>query len=391
MTALFEAIKSRSLDEAYTLLQQNVGLDSQADNGATPLHEAVRIKNAHLAACILARGADFTIRDKKNRTPLDLSYTDLQTLHRIRQEFQRLEDPAYSDESSLDPQLTLLLDQLRRAGIVKVSGLLNALELKELQNSFSAWGRKMEISRCSGEASFTHYDQEEYWHDAHQSYVTNDAMKHSPLFARFCCHPSLATTANYYLGRAAHIKRAYFMRYLPRDDMDRNQFRWHHDMEDRQIKAMLLLTDVGEKDQFMSYVLGSHDTFHPYERFLQNALDFDYCSSYLDRLEVVKTIGKAGDVFLFDSNGMHKGNRSMGRLRDALFVEYTADGNQNNIWGTEVTHHELDALADDENSITQFMAIKPKWNRHAQKKRKLPTWADSLEEPSVWINSGNTR
>ena len=137
----------------------------------------------------------------------------------------------------------------------------------------------------------------------------------------------------------------------------------------------------------MSFVRGSHDAFHPYERFLKNAMDFDYCGHYVDRVEVMKTLGKAGDIYLFDSNGMHRGTRSLGRRRDVLFVEYTADGNQNNIWGSAAEKLAVDDLPDGERLIAPFLAMEPKWKRRRLKKRKRPTWAESLEDPSVWINS----
>lgn len=386
MSALLNTITNNQPDQAFALLETEALINAQSDSGNTALHEAVARGYTGLAAAIIARGADLSILNQDKQAALDTAFSDLQTIHRIRQELQRLKEPQYLDESALDPEVEQTLRQLRRDGVVKISGLLTPNQVADIQQTFSAWGESIETKRARGDAEFVHYDQEEYWHEAHRSYVTNDAFVHSQSFAQVCCHPRLTTTANYYLGKAAHIKRAYFMRYLPQEPMDRNQFRWHHDMEDRQLKIMLLLSEVGEDDQFMSYIPGSHNAFHPYERFLKNALDFDYCESYLSEIKEFRTLGTAGDLFLFDSNGMHRGNRSEGRSRDALFVEFTTDGNQDNIWGSSVTPESLQEYPECRQLIPPFLAVEPKWKRKGQKKRKLPTWAHSLEHPALWAH-----
>jgi hypothetical protein len=157
-------------------------------------------------------------------------------------------------------------------------------------------------------------------------------------------------------------------------------------MEDRQLKAMVLLTDVGETDQYMTYVRGSHQAFHPYQRFLQNRLDFEYCRTYLADIDIFKATGRAGDVFFFDSNGMHSGNRSTsGATRDALFLEFTADRNWASIWGTALRRSEIpEALKVPGGPLGRFLEVAPKWARQEQK-RTRPTWAVSLEDPRTWV------
>ncbi len=104
-------------------------------------------------------------------------------------------------------------------------------------------------------------------------------------------------------------------------------------------------------------------------------------------MDEVNTIGQAGDIFFFDSNGMHRGNRSRGRLRDALFIEFTADRNRNNLWGTALPRNQIPpSLAAADNPLGDLLDAQPKWERRkAGEKRKRPSWADSLEDPSRWI------
>jgi hypothetical protein len=136
----------------------------------------------------------------------------------------------------------------------------------------------------------------------------------------------------------------------------------------------------------MEYVRGSHRAFHPYPRFLKNALDLEYCRGYLDEIDVVKTVGSAGDVFFFDSNGMHRGTRSRGRVRDALFVELTADRNRANLWGTELPRERIRATTGATDLFEPLLSVEPKWKRARQApRRNRPSWVDSLEDPAKWL------
>jgi hypothetical protein len=291
------------------------------------------------------------------------------------------------DAPPADPELRTLLERLRRDGLVRVEGLVSPAELRRLQREWRAFVRRVRLLRLLRRGGFEHYDQADYWHSAHRSYVTNDAFRHAPTLLRLACDAQVLALAGHYLEKPFHVKRAYGMRYLRSEPLTAQQFHWHHDMEDRQLKALLLLSDVGESDQYMTYVLGSHRALHPYPRFLKNRLDFDYCRTYLPQLAVAKTLGRAGDVFFFDSNGMHSGNRSRGAVRDALFVEYTADAHRGSIWGTALAPRAIPAaLRTDGGPLAPLLGVEPKWQRaRGQPRRKRPTWADSLEDPGTWL------
>jgi hypothetical protein len=58
--------------------------------GRSPLHEAVLRRQYAEAASLLAHGADWTARNDEGKAPLEIGFADLDTLHRIRQEYQRL-------------------------------------------------------------------------------------------------------------------------------------------------------------------------------------------------------------------------------------------------------------------------------------------------------------
>jgi hypothetical protein len=162
-------------------------------------------------------------------------------------------------------------------------------------------------------------------------------------------------------------------------------FGWHHDLEDQRFKMMVLLTDLGEHDQYMSYVLGSQRLFHPYSMFSSNTCTLDYCREHLGEIEILNTTGKAGDIFLFDSNGAHRGNRRLeAATRDAFFVEYTT--NQADVWGGDIPPEAFaDFPAGEFNPFDWMMTALKKWS--VPKTRQAPAWVDTLPNVATWINS----
>ncbi|NNL68249.1 MAG: hypothetical protein HKP30_18515, partial [Myxococcales bacterium] len=320
---------------------------------------------------------------------LDPAFFDLEALHRIRQEYQRLPRPPFDDETRLRGPAAESVAALRRDGIVRLPGFVPPVTLRRLRRDSARWLLRMRLARLLRPQGIrkAHYDSREYWRPTHRAYVTNDALAESPALGRLCQDPVLLETAGFYLQKPFHVKRIYAMHYRPAPAMAGQQFGWHHDMEDRQLKIMVLLTDIGPGDQPMSYVRGSHRTFRSYEHFLRNELDFESEAGQAGPPEVLDTFGAAGDVFLFDSNGMHRGNRSRGRARSALFVELTADANPGNVWGTRARDVPLDDVAPDgRHPLALFLAVTPKWELAKERpKRKRPTWAESLETPAAWL------
>jgi hypothetical protein len=173
------------------------------------------------------------------------------------------------------------------------------------------------------------------------------------------------------------------MRYLPEEERSNDMFGWHHDMEDRRMKMMVLLTDVGPGDQHMSYVRGSHRLMHPIDMFHENDCSLDYCAAALGEIDAVDAIGQAGDVFLFDSNGAHRGNRKPeGAVRDVLMVEFTSD--PSDVWGGDLAPGSLDGLPPElPNPFHRLVNAGRKWERDGT--RALPEWMNNLPHPDRWL------
>jgi hypothetical protein len=233
-----------------------------------------------------------------------------------------------------------------------------------------------------GEGSYRHYDEEEHFWPADRAYVTNNAFKYSPDLVRLCCNASLVEAANHYLGKRAFVQRGVGMRYLPVATPDHDMFGWHHDMEERRFKVMVLLSDVSESDQHMSYVIGSHQLYHPYTMFFDNVCSLEYCRRHLEKIEIYDAVGLAGDVFVFDSNGAHRGNRRpTARVRDVFLVEFTGD--RSDVWGGDVDPRLLETIGTEDNPFERMVTAEKKWNRPTT--RQAPTWVENLPHVERWV------
>ena len=276
------------------------------------------------------------------------------------------------------------LDTLTLNGITRIPGFVEASMLEALQLEFQSFVTALEERVSRGEGLFQRYDEEEHWWARDQAYISNNALKHCPTLAKLCSHPHLRAVSDAYFGSSVHITRAVAMRYLPTEVRTNDMFGWHHDMEDKRLKLMVLLTDVTPADQSMSYALGTHRLHHDLSMFLRNAISLDHCRKALKRpITFEDTVGKAGDVFLFDSNGAHRGNRRPhASIRDAIFVEYCTD--TSDVWGADLNLHDSGSDEIQANPQLALIAKAPKkWNLRVG--RSAPTWVETLPHLAIWL------
>jgi hypothetical protein len=116
--------------------------------------------------------------------------------------------------------------------------------------------------------------------------------------------------------------------------------------------------------------------------FRSNACSLNYVRPHLPQVGVYRATGKAGDVFLFDTNGTQRGNRSEGgRVRDVFLVEYSADRSYN--FGGDVDPELLRSLSElGTNPFERLVAAPRKW---ALPRRRASSWAESLLRVENWL------
>jgi len=381
-SSLFAAVCNGDVSILERLLQEGTDPNLQDESGRTALHHAVESRNAEMAACLLVYHADYRVADGQGITPLDTRFVPIEFLHSIRQRYQRFHKSGNGSDTVSD-EVRTYASELHRRGFVKLSGVVSDETLAQMRRDFRRFVTELSVAVSRGGGLYHHYDEELHWRVDDKAYLTNNAFKYSRSLVKLCCHPTISGVANRYLGKPAYIQRGVGMRYFPADGIEREMYAWHHDIEEQRCKMMILLTDVGETDQFMSYVAGSHKLYHPFEMFHENTCTLDYCREHLGDLEILKTIGKAGDVFLFDSNGAHRGNRtSQGAIRDAFFIEYTVD--KAGTWGGDIDPTIFEEIElQGHNPFERMLGTEKRWAKPLT--RKETDWVLTLTQPERWI------
>lgn len=389
---LFEAARDGQVDRIIRLLDAGDPIDARNARGQTALHVAARCSRIEAAALLLARGASHALPDARGRRPLSAANVDPETLHAIRQTYRRtavLPDDRLASEwgPAAGAPGESWLSTLRRDGIVRIPGLVPPSLLASMRSEFEEFVAGLDRRRARGEGDKRDYDEEEHWWPADLAYVTNNAFKHSPSLTRSFCDPRLTAVARSYYGRRAFITRGTAMRYLPLEERQNQMFGWHHDLEDRRLKALVLLTDLDPSGQVMGYVKRSHGLRHPYAMFFRNKASLRDCERRIGRIEIFETTGRAGDVFFFDSNGIHRGNRRENApVRDTFFVEYGVD--TSNIWGGDPQRDLVaNLVAPPDDPFAELLAAPRKWERGVV--RKHPTWIENLHDVDAWRCPGD--
>ncbi|MGI9603831.1 MAG: phytanoyl-CoA dioxygenase family protein [Acidimicrobiales bacterium] len=232
---------------------------------------------------------------------------------------------------------------------------------------------------ADGHISDRYQDREGVWADD-AAVISNDAFAWSPELVQLAAGTDLLEVARCYLGADPVIQRAQAMHYEPHEPSDRHQFRWHHDLEGRRLKAMILLTDVGAADQPMLYVRRSHRQHHSIHRYRDNRLRPSYARRRSGQVDVTALTGNAGDVILFDSNGLHRGlRRPTGAARDVLVLEYALAGST--LMGGCPDPDAVGALSESGRSaFAPMVDATPVWER----KVSAGGWIDQLAVPERW-------
>jgi len=273
--------------------------------------------------------------------------------HLSREFFYRLPNPLRKLQQSLsqDKKVKRAREKLRREGIAVLESYLSQEQLREIQADFERFVRIVEASepgpmKMSPDGGALHpsvtYAEESYIADEMIT-ISNNPFKHSAGFLQLALDPLILEIIAGYIGKRFMLQQATAARLYPNQRTDFGSFQWHHDSWGRKINVMFLFTDVTEKDQHMSYIKGSNNTYHSLlrtsinDRFTQEEVDAACGGTEF------KCLGKAGTVFIFDANGFHRGNRNLGAKRDSLITQYTAG---RYIWGFDIPEKHLARLSD---------------------------------------------
>ena len=230
--------------------------------------------------------------------------------------FHRIPDPTFNwsfSPTRADVDVGKAVSRLKEDGLVQFPAYFNGKFLASLKRVFDALMAERSEGGCG---------------NPNAEYCENILDFDSTLLEAALDSTLLEVTGRYY-GKKFAIGRADALRIFPVESCRYGSFQWHHDGRGRQIKAQILLTDLEPDGQCMTYVKGSHKSYYTHGRGKHQGSRFerDITNGPNPSEGVVNVAGPAGTVILFDTNGLHSGNRNNSATRDTLTIYYSTGGN----------------------------------------------------------------
>ncbi len=279
-------------------------------------------------------------------------YTINNSLHLLREVAYRAPSPVVKIRQYISPsskEMLLAIEEFKREGIVVLENYLSNERLEEIRKDFDNFVKAAEAAppgpmKLTPDGGGLHGQvlYPEQCHDvASLTTFSNDPFKHCQGFLELALDEFILGVIAGYMGKRFMLQQGIVSRYYPYEKTNFGSWQWHHDSWGRKINVMILFTDVTEKDQYMSYMKRSHKIYHSLERTSVNDRFTEKEVMDISKSPAFNCLGKAGTVFIFDANGFHRGNRSLGAVRDSLINQYTAG---RYIWGFDIPERFIHGL-----------------------------------------------
>jgi hypothetical protein len=165
------------------------------------------------------------------------------------------------------------------------------------------------------------------------SLITNP-LRVDPLVLKMATDPLLGAIIERYLRRRVVLADVDMRRVPPMDmtELDeragtktvgKTSSHWHRDIRGRQVKVMVYLTEVGEKDSNFAFLPGTHAGHH---RRPNRVEESRFTDEWVERCGItpVECYGPPGFTMVFDTNPIHRLRRKpTARTRDSITFYYT--------------------------------------------------------------------
>lgn len=233
-----------------------------------------------------------------------------------------------------------LAEQLRRDGIARIPHFANRDTIQRICHHLE--GLPLRERFAAKRAHFTIDKVPENVHVA--EYAAKDIIKCPDVLA-IANHDDLLVAATQYLGCRPTISNISIWWSLPADGSAQEAENYHRDVDDwRFVKFFLYLTDVDGDSGPHHFVRGSHRA----TRFLRIRRYRDHeIMNFFPRENQLCIHGRAGDAFLEDTFGLHKGEPPRLKPRLLLQVQYS-------IFPIAVYKYEPEYFLNSENSIDAY-------------------------------------
>jgi len=110
------------------------------------------------------------------------------------------------------------------------------------------------------------------------------------------------------------------LEHLPAVNTDEGSYKWHYDLRGKQLKCMILLSDVPPDGQHFSFVKGTH-VHRPIISRKDGRISDSEMECY-DNSLYTHGIGPMGSIVIFDTRGIHKGTRRNTHVRNNLTLNF---------------------------------------------------------------------
>jgi hypothetical protein len=201
-------------------------------------------------------------------------------------------------------------ETMKRDGIVILPGHFKGEQLRQMQEAFE---KVVEGRPCDRNPDS--FVNTEFLHD------------HFPLLNAALDDFLMEIVAGYF-QKPFSLGRYNAIRLLPTEAVRYGSFQWHHDARGRQVNVQMILSPVTEQGQCMTYLKGSQNVYYDHYRGLAGGSrfekDMDLSQDPTLASRIVKVTGPAGTVALFDSNGLHSGNRNNVEKRDTVSFNFAS-------------------------------------------------------------------
>jgi hypothetical protein len=231
-------------------------------------------------------------------------------VHITKQYLHRRVDPHYrcdfvaGEEKSRAAEFA---ETIQREGIVILPGYFQPPKLDVFRAAFERVTRD----------KINKYSPDSLWID--------DIFSTEPVLLETALDNFLLQIIGDYFQRKFGLGVAAASRLFPTPAHRDGSYQWHHDARSKQVNLMILLSDVTAKGQRMSYLRRSHHRYYGYYRgIVDTRFNEDVDADPQSRERIVEVVGVPGTIALFDSNGLHSGNRNDVEPRDTLGINYVS-------------------------------------------------------------------
>lgn len=201
-------------------------------------------------------------------------------------------------------------NQFERDGIIIFQNYFNDKLLKGMQEFFNEVISTKKIDPFFKQSSFR------------GSIDKNADLAKSLEMSTALTDPLMLAIVSYYLGYPVVLADWRGYRLEPVAPILYRAWDWHNDQKRKEVKMMILLSDVEIDGQAMQFIKGSQQNWW----YLVSQDSTKYTAEEAVRLgispAVCKCYGKAGSVLFFDTNGVHRGFRNLSERRDVLTFNF---------------------------------------------------------------------